>query len=174
MGYDLESKAFPALSEDEQQNLLGRIMRNAVSRFPFDPIKAIQAMWDGYAETGRYFRFNIVAFPKLVELAERHGWRPAKRLFPDADDFRYVGCGEVSAEDARSFADALERALDALNDVEPMQPPYGETEVIPGTGIMGIGPRGDLSPEAFWSGRAAKEKIRRFIQFARHGAFTIS
>jgi hypothetical protein len=158
MGYDLQSLRGAVPSDPEIDSLLHRVVDEAKG----DIFRQAQAMYDALESTGCYFRFNHVAWPKLIELAKKHGWAPV-------DDIRST----ISEADATGMADALELALLRLENVQPTQSPCGETQSARARGRASIlGPRHDLTAEAFWA--ADRGKIERFIQFARQGAFSIS
>ena len=164
MGYDLQSLNVPAPSDAELERIVEQAVRNAGSH----PLDAAQATFDALEGTGCFFRFNFVAWPKLIELAKKHGWSPKG----DTDR-------EVSDADARGLADSLERVLKKLGCVSSLVEPWGP--MVPNDPLfsagevsetVGYGPRADLSPEAFWANNP--EKIKRFIKFARQGRFSIS
>ncbi len=185
MGYDLESLNVPEPSSEA----LNRILERAANQANDGPANQTQAMINAMEETGRFFRFNYVAWPSLIELAKRHGWTPTR----DIDN-------EVSDADAESLADALERALAALENVEAPLPSHGRVKLpeffrrglasathalsdkfkhlrvslghwIDSPALAAIGPRDDLSPESFWADNP--DKIKRFIKFARQGRFSV-
>ena len=116
-----------------------------------DALAASQAECDATEAAGNYFYFKFVAWPAALALAARHGWEPER-------DERYYTLNEghvVSVADANNLAAALERAVESLARVPSLHPSHPV----------------DLSPEEFWAGNA--DKLRRFIRFARQGAFGI-
>lgn len=146
--------------------------------------------------------FSNVAWYKILKLAYEYGWQPQgteagqwydengelnRQLSPDpeewdgtyfSNDFQWV-----TDEDAANIADALERALDDVPDVDA-----GEKEVVYGPddlpenplerslaeqGYPVIVPNSSLSPLEFFSGEA-KQWVRDFIKFSRAGGFRIT
>ena len=176
MGFDLT-----CLTTEPPQHELERLIDEATDRArrkTGDPDAVSHAAYDAMEATGAYFRFNYVAWPKALELARFYGWEPEH-------DERYYTFNEghvVSAADTNNLAAVLERAVESLAQVTSIQPSYGvllphqksplqqAISQVVGGGIT-VGPRGDLSPEAFWADNA--DKLRRFIRFARQGAFRI-
>jgi hypothetical protein len=89
---------------------------------------------------GSYFRWNLIDWPKVLELGRMFGWRPAGTIryaedgSPDPGwDGGYVtnDLQVVSAEDAAALADALERALDDIPDT-----PQIRTRTIAGMPVL--------------------------------------
>lgn len=170
MGYDLTSVNVPQPSEEELNRLLDEAVASAR-----DPLAGFQAVYDALESTGCFFRFNYVAWPKLLELAVAHGWEP----IDDEEEYIVQNGKQISQADARNLADALVRALIELQNIKPLQASSGYLPPGSRPGWMPddphfhtYGPRDDLSPEAFWAGNEGK--LRRFIAFARRGPFTIS
>jgi hypothetical protein len=102
---------------------------------------------------GGYFRFSNTSWCKVLELADRYGWKPAgtepgrwvdpstgkldKQLSPDPEEWdgSYFGNSFqwVTDEDAARIADALERALDDIPDFDAAEKwvEYGPTDIGP-------------------------------------------
>ena len=120
------------------------------------------------SESGETLRFTIGAWAYYLDLAERHGWIPSGTYPPDywADPRDWNGDyfsndGQwVSALDARSVADALERALDHSSRVEK-----SEIHAISNCNL----------DELEFAERAAprREFALKIIAFLRAGAFQI-
>ena len=177
MGYDLTCLTIPEPPQHELERLIDEATDRA-RRKTGDPDAVSHAAYDAMEATGAYFRFNYVAWPKALELARFYGWEP------EHDEMYYpFNEGQVvSAADANNLAAALERAVESLAQVTSIQPSHGVllphqksplqqamSQLVGGDTI--IGPRADLSPEAFWADNA--DKLRRFIRFAQQGAFRI-
>ncbi len=177
MGYELTCLTIPEPPQHELERLIDEATDRAL-RKTGDPGAAGDAAFDAMEATGAYFHFNFVAWPKALELARFYGWEPEH----DETYYHFNDGQVVSVADANNLAAALERAVESLAQVTSIQPSYG---VLPphqksplqqaisqvlGGGIT-VGPRGDLSPEAFWADNA--DTLRRFIRFARQGAFGI-
>lgn len=132
---------------------------------------------------GGFFRWSTIAWDKVLDLADAHGWERAGTLAPVCVDefgrpFRIAGWdgsydtndGQVVlAEDAAALACALESALDDIPDFE-----CGEklVEMNLGSVLTMEMDNPDLTPAAFFSG-PDKERLAEFILFCRAGAFEI-
>ena len=177
MGFDLTCLTIPEPSQHEFERLIDEATDRARTKTD-DPGAAAHAEFDAMEATGAYFHFNFVAWPKALELARFYGWEPEH----DETYYHFNDGQVVSAADANNLAAALERAVESLAQVTSIQPSYGvllphqksplqqAISQLVGGGIT-VGPRGDLSPEAFWADNA--DKLRHFIRFARQGAFRI-
>ncbi len=177
MGYELTCLTIPEPPQHELERLIDEATDRA-RRKTGDPDAVSHAAYDAMEATGAYFRFNYVAWPKALELARFYGWEP------EHDEMYYpFNEGQVvSAADANNLAAALERAVESLAQVTSIQPSHGvllahqksplqqAVSQLVGEDTI-IGPRADLSPEAFWADNA--DTLRRFIRFARQGAFRI-
>ena len=152
-------------------------------------------------------QFNITAWSRLLALAKFYGWKPAGTLSPcknwddDWQDYSSDPYPEgwngtyfsndsqvVTAEDAARLADALEKALDDLPDIESPRliAELGPGDHVPGSGIDAsfinmlleagnsitcINP--DLHPLEMLAGPEMKSAIIGFIAMCRKGAFEI-
>ncbi len=177
MGYDLTCLTIPEPPQHELERLIDEATDRA-RRKTGDPGAAGDAAFDAMEATGAYFHFNFVAWPKALELARFYGWEPEH----DETYYHFNDGQVVSAADANNLATALERAVESLAQVTSIQPSYG---VLPPhqksplqqaiSRVLGVditvGPREELSPEAFWADNA--DTLRRFIRFARQGAIWI-
>ena len=119
-------------------------------------------------------------WPKLLRLAQAHGWRPAGTTQPPEELIHFPG-GEwdpnnyttndgqiVSVTDAHALAAALEAALPHLPDDDALSK-YRLPD-----GSIQIAPTHPTGPDADWfSGREAKADVAKFIQFCRQGTFRI-
>ncbi len=174
----------PKLPQRELDRLIDAAMDHAQKEIG-GPGASVQAGYDAMEATGAYFRFNNVAWPKTLELATFYGWEP------EHDEQYYLPKGNqvVSAEDANNLAAALERAVAGLSQIVSMHRshdvlPLGQVlpeQILPelerlglnfeGLGVNAVGPRKDLEPIAFWANNP--DQLRRFLRFARQGAFQI-
>jgi len=114
-------------------------------------------------------------WPKLLRLAQAHGWRPRGTTLPGDSggtwDRNYTSNdGQiVSAEDAAALADALEAALPHIPDHDALAE-YREPD-----GMLEIAPRHPPAPDSAWfSTPSGKANVAAFIRFCREGAFQIS
>ena len=146
MGYDLTCLTIPEPSQG-------------------DALAASQAECDATEAAGSYFYFNFVAWPAVLVLAIHHGWEPEH----GAEQYTHNDWQVVSAADANNLAAALERAVESLARVPSLHPSH---PVHRGArGLEEIKQVLDLSPEEFWVDNG--DVLRRFIRFARQGAFGI-
>lgn len=113
-------------------------------------------------------------WPKLLRLAQAHGWQPRGTTLPgDADgqwDRNYTTNDgqEVTADDAAALADALEKALSKVPEHDALAP-YRAPD-----GMIEIAPRHPDAADADWfSGPAGIAYVARFIRFCREGTFHI-
>lgn len=146
---------------------------------------------DLISEKGGYFRFSLVGWHNVLDLAFLYGWwpmgteKPMLRTTWDSNYFTNSG-QLVTRVDALMLSNALRKALDDVPDcldvpkmielapgdhpygpvIEAMKEEWGE-EV---TGVMGYNPA--LTPFEFFSGDD-KEILVEFIGFCQHGAFRI-
>lgn len=119
-------------------------------------------------------------WPKLLRLAQAHGWKPLGTSQPPGEEAYFPGGrwdssnyttndGQiVSAADAMALADALERALPHVPDHDALEK-YRQAD-----GGIQIAPSAPTAPDADWfSGAEAKAAVGKFIQFCREGSFHI-
>lgn len=161
MGYDLHSKTNPPTVAEQDE------IRNAVMKDrDGDPRMIMQEWYDALTATGRYFRFASVAWPKALQLAREHGWRPEHE-----DDYYTRQRGEVVSDaDAARLADAIDLASVGLPEPDWSRHPF-EKRIDDDTVMYGADAARDLSPADFFS--YSPGKLQRFAAFARKGAFTI-
>jgi hypothetical protein len=119
-------------------------------------------------------------WPKLLRLAEAHGWQPQGTSQPPEDAIHFPGGrwdpssytsndGQiVSAADARALANALELALPNIPDHDALAK-YRRPD-----GGIGIAPTPPPASDADWfSGAEAKAYVTEFIAFCRQGTFRV-
>jgi hypothetical protein len=138
------------------------------------------------------FWFSMSAWPKVLQLGRMGGWQPAGTLAPD---WEYVGgsppdaprCCDiykdwggdycfnehqtVTAEDARSLADALEKMLDDIPNHDVIAHKTVKIESAGKQIGRGIAEGVEVSPIEWFGGH--KKRLRDFIVFCRQGRFHI-
>lgn len=136
---------------------------------------------------GGYFRFDVIAWAKVLELARQYGWEPAGTELPEEDwngGYDTNAFQRVTDEDAANIAAALERALDDVPDFSrggktkeytPEDPPTHPVmrALVMAVGGPLVGPDDSPSPVEFFAG-VRKDKIREYIAFCRAGGFVIT
>jgi len=147
-----------------------------------------------YITNGEYdIRYNLNAWPLLLELSSHYGWKPkGTKLDSDekwAGDYQTMNGASVESEDASNLADALERALPDIPDID-----NGESDSVWGSNAIKMGsktieealdelteylnpPKGESKSKLLirFGGELEKEKLRYFIDICREGkGFTIS
>ncbi len=131
---------------------------------------------------GGYFRWTNSGWSDLLELAEEFGWIPTVTGPPrgvrkaDWQDGSYYGNGgqRFYARDAKTLADALERAVVALSEGKPRK----RTRAATSTDYLEAQLAGRRAPK---QGRVAVRQygpedvayIREFIEYCRAGSFRI-
>jgi len=112
----------------------------------------------GLEDEERYERFNIFSWGKVLRLAEHFNWIPEGTTYDELEDGEtwdgtyFTNDGQiVSKEDAKNLAEALERAIPALE---------ADTSII---GVF-IGD-GDME---YWT-----KRLQEFADFCKQGAFRI-
>jgi hypothetical protein len=148
-------------------------------------------------EQEEYFRFNLVAWFNMLELARLGGWEPlgteasGYRDDPEREWDGGYGSNDgavVTAQDAAALADGLEAMLDDLPDcpIPDQVVDYAEVVVkeeapalVKALASIGqelggdiTGPNPNLGPIQFFGGEK-KGKIREFITYCRRGGFEI-
>jgi hypothetical protein len=139
---------------------------------------------------GGRFHFSIFGWAKAMQLGVLYGWEPMGTQascrsresdsqggeFEEDSEDAWGGCYDtndfqtVVEEDARNWADALERAMDDIPRERAWEGPAG--------GIMKK-PDGSMErlpePNVFqwFSGAEGRDHLQKFIAFCRTGAFSI-
>jgi len=126
-----------------------------------------------------YFGWAQWAWPKLLRLAEAHGWKPRGTSQPQ-EELRYFPNGMwdnrnyttndgqiVSAEDATALAAALESALPQIPHEDALAK-YRTAE-----GGIEIAPNPPDAVDADWFSGETKMQVVKFIAFGRGGSFRI-
>jgi hypothetical protein len=126
------------------------------------------------------FHFTVSCWVNVLKLAMLFGWKPAGTRLYDEDGLPELDwCGsycsngyqEVTEDDARRLADALERSLPDIPNEEAMADRLVKV-VCDGVEVYGIPDGVRYSPLEFWSG-GGKQKVREFVAYCRAGSFVI-
>jgi hypothetical protein len=142
-------------------------------------------------------RFRHMVWARILYLAEDHGWQPAgtvsaydhddpnsKYYIPEPWDGGYASNDDqmVTSNDARAFADALEKACERIPDERIESVKYVQVEDLPAiiddpvvnflvrTGYVDTVPREFLNAYEFFAGDG-KTAIKELIAFCRQGEF---
>lgn len=149
---------------------------------------------------GEYFRWNVLGWWSILNLAVSSGWTPADALEPDGysepvpwdGNYFHNASQQVTPSDANAIADALERLLASPDRNQTAQrvslamqnaiddPSItSESEVpdlltYPVNFMRGVvGPRGGAHIGTLAFDEGVDRYVRDFITFCRRGAFRI-
>lgn len=135
---------------------------------------------------GSNFEFTMSGWRNILFLGQQYSWHPAGTLEPEFGHDRFVPIWdgrydstdgqEVTAQDARALADALEKSLDDIPD----NPQPGQILEREGADLLGAMARDmekvwlNMNQHSFgFFGGENKKKIEQLIEFCRRGAFFI-
>ncbi len=126
------------------------------------------------AENGDYFRWNLVWWANMLNLAEQYGWQKSGTVVQQDSSW----CGTyltndgqlVTTADAANLASALERALpDLSDDVTDLTPlPQSPLEAF-----VRVRQRQSRAKLLRMFGGEDKAYLKEFIVFCRKGGFEI-
>ena len=128
-------------------------------------------------------KFNNYTWAMILSLAKDYGWEPAGTVDPwnkdepDAPDWSgsYITLGFqwVTSDDAVNIANALERAIENMDNTSVIPPE--DIAIAPDfRGVIKNMEQIALFPRSIVKGYLYKQILEEFIQFCRRGSFCIS
>jgi hypothetical protein len=130
-------------------------------------------------EDGSHYGWSQWIWPKLLRLAQAHGWKPLGTSQPDEELVHFpnhrwdrsnytTNDGQiVSAEDAQALSNALEAALRQIPEHDAL------AKFRTADGGIPILPQAPSASDEDWFSGETKAPLVEFIAFCRHGSFRI-
>ena len=144
------------------------------------------------SESGQEFHFNICGWRNVLKMALDTGWEPAgTSIGPETEwcGTYFTNEGQlVTADDAKSIAVALTKAVSFVPDIEQEQRHKNIISLGPGESmddavneiVSQMSQMSQMShmnddedPYARFSGLAGKQRLKDFIRFCESGGFVI-
>ncbi len=137
-------------------------------------------------QKGQSFAWENIAYPRVLELAERYGWKPrgttpAWWLIEKMSHYNhpeeYHNRPVVSADDAAEMARALDQAMADISEYKrnrDQDPSYSKPNYPDGWPGYDLGLYHDDKSEWYDYWISYYDELGRFIQFLRAGCYYLS
>jgi hypothetical protein len=178
MGYDLYSHRIPERTHEEIKSRMNETPVSGEGDLK-DVMFSIETCWESIQfPWSNQFRYNMHLWPIILRMATVYGWKP---VYPIEKYFLNDGL-IVNDDEAKSLAIALDKAIPDIPDeiIEhddqvfyEIKDEQDEKEIIKGLFDESLLEKSKKNYAISLSGEYCKDKLKRFIEFCRHGEFSI-